>query len=94
MDKSLKGKGIWKLNSDLLNDAELIEKIKEGILLMVQIHACTPYHPNYVKTSDENEISFMTSIDVFWEVLLSHIRGIFIAFAAKKKETDKTKRLN
>ena len=53
---------------------------------MVQIHACTPYHPNYVKTFDENEISFMTSIDVFWEVLLSHIRGIFIAFAAKKRD--------
>ena len=62
-----------------------MEKIQEGISLMVQIHACTPYHPNYVKTFDENEISFMTTIDVFWEVLLSHLRGTFITYAAKKK---------
>ena len=27
----------------------------------------------------------MTTIDVFWEVLLSHLRGIFISYAAKKK---------
>ena len=84
LDRSPKGKGIWKLNSELLNNITLMEKIKEGILLIVQVHACTPYHPDYVKTFDKNEISFMTTIDIIWEVLLSHLRGIFIAFAAKR----------
>ena len=85
LDKTEKGKGFWKLNSDLLNDSDLIMKIEDGILLMVEIHACTPYNPEFVKIFNINEIQFMISIDIFWEVLLSHLRGIFISNAAKKK---------
>ena len=85
IDKSIKGKGIWKLNAELLNNIELMEKVEEGISLMVEIHACTPYNPNYVKNFDKNEITFMTPIDVFWEVLLTHLRGIFISHAARLK---------
>ena len=85
LEKTIKGKGIWKLNADLLNDNDLMEKINEGILLMVEIHACTPYSPDHVKHFDKFEITFMTDIDVFWEVLLTHLRGIFITYAARKK---------
>ena len=85
LDKSVKGKGTWKLNSDLLKDSELTKQIEDGILLMIEIHACTPYNPEFVKTFAMNEITFMVSIDIFWEVLLAHLRGIFISNAAKKK---------
>ena len=84
-DKNLKGKGIWKLNSDLLKNNELIQLIEDGILLMVEIHACAPYSPEFVKNYDNNNHTFMVSIDTFWEVLLTHLRGIFISFAARKK---------
>ena len=88
LDKNLKGKGLWKLNAELLKNDELIQKIEEGILLMVEIHACTPYNPEFVKKYDNNKISFMVPIDTFWEVLLTHLRGIFISFAARKKGKD------
>ena len=99
LDKSIKGKGIWKLNSDLLNDQELIKQIENGILLMVEIHACTPYNPNFVTEFNKHEVSLMVPIDIFWEVLLTHLRGIIISHAARKKreranrETKLTKEL-
>ena len=52
---------------------------------MIEIHACTPYNPEFVKNFEKNELSFMVPIDIFWEVLLTHLRGIFISNAAKKK---------
>ena len=85
LDKSIKGKGIWKLNSDLLNDQELIKQIEDGILLMVEIHACTPYNPNFVTKFNKHEVSLMVPIDIFWEVRLTHLRGIIISHAARKK---------
>ena len=50
-DKSERGKGLWKLNSDLLNDKSLNDKIKDEILLMIEVHACTPYNPNFLKNN-------------------------------------------
>ena len=55
------------------------------MLLMVEIHSCTPYNPDFLKQFAENEIAFMIPIDMFWEVLLTHLRGIFISFATSKK---------
>ena len=52
---------------------------------MVEIHACTPYSPEFVKSFELNEILFMVPIDIFWEVLLTHLRGIIISHAARKK---------
>ena len=92
LDKSNRGKGTWKLNSELLNDSRLSKLIEEGILLMIEVHACTPYAPTFVKKFSENNISLMIEIDIFWEVLLSHLRGIFISHAAKKKGKGQTGR--
>ena len=85
IDKTSRGKGTWKLNAELLNDPGLFKRIEEGILLMIEVHACTPYAPSFVKKYSENNISLMIEIEVFWEVLLTHLRGIFISNAAKKK---------
>ena len=85
IDKSTRGKGTWKLNAELLNDPGLIKRIEEGFLLMIEVHACTPYAPSFVKQFSENNISLMFEIEAFWEVLLSHLRGIFISNAAKRK---------
>ena len=86
LDKSTRGKGIWKLNAELLNDSELIKLIEERILLMVEVHACTPYAPSFVKQFNKYNIALMIKIDNFWEVLLSHLRGIFLSYVAKKRE--------
>ena len=85
LDKTTRGKGTWKLNAELLNDSDLVKLIEEGIHLMVEVHACTPYAPSFVKHFHKHNIELMIKIDIFWEVLLSHLRGIFISHAAKKK---------
>ena len=85
LDKTTRGKGTWKLNAELLNDSDLVKLIEEGIHLMVEVHACTPYAPSFVKHFHKHNIELMIKIDTFWEVLLSHLRGIFISHAAKKK---------
>ena len=93
LDKTTRGKGTWKLNAELLNDSELIKLIEEGILLMVEVHACTPYAPSFIKQFNKYNIELMIKIDTFWEVLLSHLRGIFISYAAKMKR-EKSNREN
>ena len=85
LDKTTRGKGTWKLNAELLNDSDLVKLIEEGIHLMVEVHACTPYAPSFVKHFHKHNIELMIKIDTYWEVLLSHLRGIFISHAAKKK---------
>ena len=84
-DKSERGKGLWKLNSDLINDFTLNNKIKEDITLMIEVHACTPYNPAFIKNHINNFPELMISIELFWEMLLTKLRGSIISYAAKIK---------
>ena len=84
-DKSERGKGLWKLNSALLNDQLLRIKIKDDILLMIEVHSCTPYNPTFIKNYNYEFPDLMISIDLFWEMLLTKIRGTIISYAAKVK---------
>ena len=86
ISKSDKGKGIWKLNNSLLMDEELTLLINKEIELTVSIYACTPYHPNFVKTYTFEDIDLMIEIDLFWEVLQAQLRGVIINYASKKKK--------
>ena len=86
-DRSERGKGLWKLNSNLLNDPFLISKIKDEILLMIEVHACTPYSPIVIKNYKQQLPELMIPIELFWEVLLTKLRGgTLIAYAAKSKK--------
>ena len=92
-DKSERGKGVWKLNSDLLNDKILNDKIKEDILLMIEVHACTPYNPKFIKNYTQEFPDLMIKIELFWEMLLTKLRGTIISYAAKIKR-DRNKKEN
>ena len=84
-DNSERGKGLWKLNSTLLNDPVLKKKIKEDIALMIQVHTCTPYNPEYLNKTIKFIPELMISIELFWEVLLTKLRGTIISHAANIK---------
>ena len=87
LDKSERGKGVWKLNSDLLNDPRLISEITIEICLMVEVHSCTPNNPKYIKNNfQNNNIELMVPIDIFWQVLSSDIRWKLLAHSARKRE--------
>ena len=63
-DKSERGKGVWKLNSDLLNNKILNKKIKEDILLMIEVHACTPYNPRFIENYTQEFPDLMITISL------------------------------
>ena len=69
ISKTDKGRGIWKMNNSLLTDAILTEKIVKEISMTVEIYACTPYNPDFVKNYTTENIELMINIDLFWEVL-------------------------
>ena len=84
-DQSERGKGLWKLNSSLLNDPILISKIKDEILLMIEVHACTPYDPKFIKNYKNGLPELIITIEQFWEVLLTKLTGTLISYAANSK---------
>ena len=84
-DKSERGRGVWKLNSNILHEQPLCSLIKDEILLMIEVHAYTPYNPLYIKNFKNDLPELMITIELFWEVLLTKLRGTIIAYAAQTK---------
>ena len=74
ISKTDKGRGKWKINNSLLTDAILTEKIVKEISMTVEIYACTPYNPDFVKHFTTENIELMINIDLFWEVLQAQLR--------------------
>ena len=83
-----RGIGSWKLNTDLLKDTELQDKIREEIKLIKRTYALTPYNQNNLE-ENELEIEYSIKADLLWEVMLTQIRGIIIDHAKKKKRKEK-----
>ena len=79
-----RGPGGWKFNNSLLRNPQFSKLIKKEILLFKQIHAATPYNPNYVIGMSRN-LEFMANPHVIWETLLATLRGTIIQFAKKQK---------
>ena len=53
---------------------------------MVQVHACLPYNPEFIKNFANENIEFMISIDLFWKVLLTKLRGRIITYKTYKRK--------
>ena len=89
-----RGPGAWKFNNKLLLDKEFIKLIKTEIRVFKQIHAATPYSPNYV-TGMSKSLQFMVKPTTLWETLLCTLRGTIIKYSKQKSRgnRDKTKNL-
>ena len=83
-----KGLGSWKLNTYLLKDKELQDKIGEELKLIKRTYALTPNDQNNLE-ANEIEIEYSIKADIMWEVMLTQIRGIIIDYAKKKKRKEK-----
>ena len=53
--------------------------------LIVETYACTPCHPDFLKSYRSNDIELMIDIKNFWDTLHAQIRGLLISDAGKKK---------
>ena len=79
-----RGPGGWKFNNSLLRDPNFSKLVRTEIQIFKQIHAATPYDPNYVIGMSKN-IEFIANPQVIWETLLATLRGTIIQFSKKKK---------
>ena len=85
IQKIPKGPGFWKINNSLLLNEDLNKAIKDEMDLIVETYACTPYHPDFLKSYRSNDIELMIDIKNFWDTLHAQIRGLLISDAGKKK---------
>ena len=85
-----RGPGGWKFNNNLLRDPTFIKTIKKEIQKFKEVHAATPYHPNYVMGMSKN-IDYMANPHIIWETLQATLRGTIIKYS-KKVKRDKTNR--
>ena len=94
IDPHVRGKGYWKLNTNLLKNEEFIKKVKEEIMLIKATYALTTYHPDYVTSCPMAKIEFMINDSLLWETLLAQIRGTIIRFSAGESRKIKTQEKN
>ena len=89
MDNAKRGPNYWKLNTKLLDDDELRVLIKKEISLIKTTYACTPYHPDYALKCPNKDIQLTIDETLFWETMLTQIRGVIITYSMRKNRACK-----
>ena len=79
-----RGPGVWKLNNSLLKDEDFVKLIKKEIINFKLIYAATPYNQDFIKPLSHG-FEIMIDISLFWEALLTLLRGVIIIYSRKKK---------
>ena len=85
--KFIRGKGVWKFNTSLLQNIDYVNTINNIIDLEKYFYAIPVYNLQYLKTIEDSEIQFTISDSLFLEVLLSKIRGETVKFSSGLKKT-------
>ena len=92
LSKHTRGPGIWKLNNSLLMDEDFIKLIKKEIIEFKLIYTATPYNQDYIRPLSHG-FELMIDISLFWETLLTTLRGVIITYSGKKrKESNREKK--
>ena len=84
-----RGRGVWKFNNSLLMYNDFKKVIIEEVKLHKTIYAATPYNPELVENIPNKDIQLTISYRLFWETLLTVLRGAVITFSSKKKGSSK-----
>ena len=78
----------WKFNNSLLTDKEYVSKIKGVIKEVKEQYAVPVYSLENIHDIPLDDIHFVISDQLFFEVLLMEIRGKTISHASYKKKKD------
>ena len=89
-----RGKGYWKFNNSLLHDKESVQLIKDNIEEIKQHYAASPYDRNCVSNCLANELQLQIEDDLFFEMVLLHLRGNLISHCSYKKKKKIEKEMN
>ena len=83
----IRGKGVWKFNTSLLQNPDYVNTINNIIDIEKQSYAIPVYKPQHLKNIEGAEIQFTISDSLYLEVLLSKIRGETVKFSSNLKKT-------
>ena len=84
--KQQRGKVVWKFNNSLLIDKEFKPFILKEIEKLKSIYAATPYHPDFITQIPNKDLQLNITYTLFWDTLMTVLRGEIIAFSSKKKK--------
>ena len=87
LTKFVRGKGVWKLNTSLLQNMDYVNTINSIIDAEKRLYVIPIYSLDYLKIIEDSEIKFTISDSLFLETLLSRIRGETIKFSSCLKRT-------
>ena len=86
--KQPRGKGLFKFNASLLNDANYVNLVKKTIKETVQEYAVPVYSYDYI-AENPAYVELKISSSLFFEVLIMVIRRETISFGIKKKREER-----
>lgn len=90
--KFIKGKSYWKMNNSLLKDINYVHQIKRTIENVKRQYTNTELlRTRNFNEIPENELTFNINDRLFFEVLLTEIRGETISYATMKKRQESQK---
>ena len=81
------GKGIWKLNCELLKNPDYITAVKKTIQTVREKYALPVYEKDYINENNDTFIQFTIDDDLLLEMMLLEIRGISLEFACFLKKS-------
>ena len=90
----VRGRGVWKLNCDLLKDIEYVNMVNDTITQEKLTYALPVYNVDYVKAVG-SDLIYSINDHLFLETLLMKIRGESIKHSSikKKNEQEREKKL-
>ena len=86
-----KGKGLWKLNNSLLYDKQYISEVNNVISQTLKQYALPIYNLENIENIPKDLIQFQINDQLFFDVLLTEIRGKTISYSSYKKKISEKK---
>ena len=77
------GKGLWKLNCDLLKNQDFFNLINDTIQSLEFIAPI--YNPTFLETASDLDVTFTTDVDLVLEMILLKVREASIKYCSSLK---------
>ena len=79
------GKGLWKLNCDLLKNQDFINLVNDTIQRTRLEYIAPVYNPTFLENAPDLDVTFTIDVDLVLEMILLKVREASIKFSSKLK---------
>ena len=80
------GKGLWKLNCDLLKNQDFINLVNDTIQRTRLEFIAPVYNPTFLETASDLDVTFTTDVDLVLEMILLKVREASIKYSSSLKD--------